>query len=77
MIAVITAFRKSNKNSLEGPTGANGSSRKENHRILLAFKMALQTNHSTQYTHYRLKHILPLHSYNFNDVLLPMILQRL
>jgi hypothetical protein len=26
--------------------------------------------YSTQYTQYRLKHILPLHSYNFNDVFL-------
>jgi hypothetical protein len=31
------------------------------------------TPHSTQYTHYRLKHILPLHSNDFNDVLLLII----
>jgi hypothetical protein len=29
--------------------------------------------YSTQYTHYRLKHILPLHSNNFNDVFLLII----
>jgi hypothetical protein len=28
---------------------------------------------STQYTHERLKHILPLHSNNFNDVFLLII----
>jgi hypothetical protein len=33
--------------------------------------------HSTQYTHYRLKHILPQHSNNLNDVFLLIILQRL
>jgi hypothetical protein len=33
--------------------------------------------HSTQYTHYRLKYILPLYSNNFKDVFLPIILQRL
>jgi hypothetical protein len=31
------------------------------------------TPHSTQYTHYRLKHILPLHSNNFNDVFLLIV----
>jgi hypothetical protein len=30
-------------------------------------------SHSNQYTHYRLKHILPLHSNNFNDVFLLII----
>jgi hypothetical protein len=34
------------------------------------------TLHSTQYTHYRLKHILPLHSNNFNDVFLLIILTK-
>jgi hypothetical protein len=29
--------------------------------------------HSTQYTHYRLKYMLPLHSNNFNDVFLLII----
>jgi hypothetical protein len=29
--------------------------------------------YSTQYTHYRLKHILPRHSNNFNDVFLLII----
>jgi hypothetical protein len=31
------------------------------------------TPHSTQCTHYRLKHILPQHSNNFNDVFLLII----
>jgi hypothetical protein len=35
--------------------------------------VACHMPHSTQYTHYRLKHILPLHSYNFNNVLLLII----
>jgi hypothetical protein len=40
--------------------------------------LSLDAPHSTQYTHYSLKHILPQHSNIFNDVFLmiiPQILQ--
>jgi hypothetical protein len=42
-----------------------------------AVRRVTHTPHSTQYTHYRLKHILPQHSNIFNDVFLLIILQGL
>jgi hypothetical protein len=45
--------------------------------VLGAVGRVTHTPHSTQHTHYRLKHILSLHNDNFNDVLLLIILQRL
>jgi hypothetical protein len=41
--------------------------------LILIVVLLSYTPHSTQYTHYRPKYILPLHSNNFNDIFLLII----